>query len=154
MCLEKEWVCLSQNHKSLAFYLFLLFKQEAVDLKNDFWANSQELLASVKCGNQVQGRKFGMTIFYANGGAAKKYLARSFMFKGVAASICPEGTSETAFSETSRHFDKTRTDVNSEALCQGSICKSGEKRRQTAAIDIQKVYRKLKRDRLASGDGV
>ena len=71
------------------------------------------------------------------------------MFKGAAAAICHEGTSETTFSEAGRHFAKTRTDVNSETLCRGLMCKFGEKRRPTAVVDIQKAHKKLKRDRSA-----
>ena len=136
--------------------MFLLLEQEAVDPETAFWTNSHELSASVKCGymneikaGKVQRRKFDMMVFYANGETIKKFPVRSYMFKGVAAAICHEGTSETTFSEAGRHFAKTRTDVNSQTLCQGLMCKSGEKRRPTAATDIQKAYKKVKRDRLA-----
>ena len=97
----------------------------------------------------MKSQKFDMMVFYANELAMKKFPVRSYMFKGVAAAICHEGTSETTFSEADRNFSKTRTDVSSQSLCQGLMCKSGEKRRPTAAIDIQKAYKKLKKDRLA-----
>ena len=135
---------------------FCLFKHQAVDYETSLWNNSRELSAIVKYGfireikaGKVQSQKFDMMVFYANEGTMKKFPVRSYMFKGVAAAICHEGTSETTFSEADRHFSKTRTDVSSQSLCQGLMCKSGEKRRPTAAIDIQKAYKKLKKDRLA-----
>ena len=83
--------------------MFLLLEQEAVDPETAFWTNSHELLASVKCGymneikaGKVQRRKFDMMVFYANGETIKKFPVRSYMFKGVAAAICHEGTSETS----------------------------------------------------------
>ena len=130
----------------IAVIFFCLFKHQPVDHETSSWNNSREFSAvvrngfirEIKSGNVID-RKFDMMVFYANEVINKKFPVRSYMFKGVAAAICHEGTSETTFSEAGRHFSKTRTDVSSQSLCQGLMCKSGEKRRRTAAIDIQKA---------------
>ena len=80
---------------------FCLFKHQ-VGYETCLWNNSRELSAidkysfmrEIKAG-KLKSQKFDMMVFYANEVAMKKLPVRSYMFKGVAATICHEGTSET-----------------------------------------------------------
>ena len=87
---------------TLVLICFCLFKHQ-VDYETSLWNNSRELSAIVKYGfireikaGKVKSQKFDMMVFYANEVTMKKFPVRSYMFKGAAAAICHEGTSETS----------------------------------------------------------
>lgn len=101
-------------------------------------------------GNKIQKRDFDVMVFYADPVIMEKYPIRFRLFKQTYSAICHEGTSESTFSDAGRHYNKYRSVVDAGTLSEAVECVSGEKRLPTSCADIQKAYKKMKRDRVAS----
>jgi hypothetical protein len=82
--------------------------------------------------------------FWAKNFVENAFVARYYVYCGVATAINHEANSEGTFSFAGRAFNKFRTTMKSEQLCDTVVAAAGEKRKTTELADVQYTYKRLR----------
>jgi len=105
-------------------------------------------LKPTAAGYKAHGVTMDMRAFWANSLVENAFAARHYVYCGVATAIDHETNSEGTFSFAGRAFNKFRTTMKSEQLCDTVVAAAGEKRKTTEPADVQHTYKRLR------GEGV
>jgi hypothetical protein len=91
-------------------------------------------------GYKAHGVTMDMRAFWANSLVENAFAARHYVYCGVA----------TAISFAGRAFNKFRTTMKSEQLCDTVVAAAGEKRKTTEPADMQHTYKRLRGEGVAA----
>jgi len=100
-------------------------------------------------GYNAHGVKMDTRAFWADRSVQAAFPAGHYVYCGVATAINHEANSEGTFSFAGRAFNKFRTTIKSEQLCDTVVAAAGEKRKATAPKDVQKTYKRLRAEGVA-----
>ena len=101
-------------------------------------------------GYVTQGMKMDTRVFWADSSVQVAFRARHYVYCGIATAINHEANSEGTFSFAGRAFNKFRTTMKSEQLCDKVVAAAGEKRKATAPKDVQTTYKRLRAEGVAT----
>jgi hypothetical protein len=104
-------------------------------------------------GNRGHGgeeERFNVLAFWADPAIRTTFPVRERVFESVFAAVNHEATCESMFSVAGQLYSNSRSDMSVKQLCEAVMCASGEKRCPTSAAEVQRAYKKMKRDRAAA----
>jgi hypothetical protein len=99
-------------------------------------------------GYKAHGVTMDTRAFWTNSLVENAFAARHYLYCGVATAINHEANSEGTFSFAGRAFNKFRTTMKSEQLCDTVVAAAGEKLKTTEPADVQHTFKRLR------GEGV
>ena len=101
-------------------------------------------------GRNIKKAEFSIMAFFADESIQRKYPRRFGCFKKCLPNKMTEARVETFFSSAENDFPAIKKSMNSEKLSEKMLCKHGEKRYPTEALEVQATYKKRRTEKAAS----